>query len=166
MERCVLVFREQLTADQEGVLVRDIMAVDLKQEVAAPFSSLSDIIGLVCDDIDPTSLAIYSLSAPNKMSLLEMRDWRPIYRLKLSDVLIRFIERYSLLINKLSDLSSGMSELDMHLRSYAHHLNEAVGSDARSFADLSEILQTDLISSERDRLVGVIRAELEQFRLE
>ena len=112
MERCVLVFREQLTADQEGVLVRDIMAVDLQQEVAAPFSSLSDIIGLVCDDIDPTSLAIYSLSAPNKMSLLEMRDWRPIYRLKLSDVLIRFIERYSLLINKLSDLSSGMSELD------------------------------------------------------
>ena len=165
MEKFVLVFREQLTAEQEAVVVGDITAIDLKQELATSLSSLPAIIDLISDDIDPETLAIYSATSSEKMSLMMLRDWCPLYRLKLAADLIAFIEKFAALIEQLSTISSGISELDIHLRSYAHHINQAVGSDVRSFRELGELLQIDLISSERHLLAGLIRSELEHHLL-
>ena len=165
MEKFILVFREQLSVEQEEALVRDITAVDLKRELVAPFSSLPSIIDLIRDEIDPSAIAVYSLSSLNKMSLLMLRDCAPLYRLKLTTDLIAFIEKCAALIEGLSTISSGIGELDIHLRSYAHHINQAVGSDVGSFRELGELLQADLISMERDRLAGLVRSELEHHLL-
>ena len=104
MERCLIVFREELTAEQEAVLVRDICAVDVRRELGVPFSFLSNIIELLNDDIDPFAIAIYSMSAVTKMSLLELRDWRPLYPLRLNDELIVSINKSNSLVEKLLDL--------------------------------------------------------------
>ena len=166
MERCLIVFREELTAEQEAVLVRDICAVDVKRELDAPFSFLSNIIELLNDDIDPFAIAIYSMSAVTKMSLLELRDWRPLYRLRLTDELIVSINKSNSLVEKLLDVSAYMSELEEALRSYAYLLNEAAGVDVQSFGEIGETLQTDWMAIERERLAGIIKAELAQHRLE
>ena len=166
MERCLIVFREELTAEQEAVLVRDICAVDVRRELGVPFSFLSNIIELLHDDIDPFAIAIYSMSAVTKMSLLELRDWRPLYRLRLTDGLIVSINKSNSLVEKLLDVSAYMSELEEALRSYAYLLNEAVGVDAQSFGEIGETLQTDWMAIERERLAGIIKAELAQHRLE
>ena len=166
MERCLIVFREELTAEQEAVLVRDICAVDVKRELDAPFSFLSNIIELLNDDIDPFAIAIYSMSAVTKMSLLELRDWRPLYRLRLTDELIVSINKSNSLVEKLLDVSAYMSELEEALRSYAYLLNEAAGVDIQSFGEIGETLQTDWMAIERERLAGIIKAELAQHRLE
>ena len=166
MERCLIVFREELTAEQEAELVRDLCAVDVKRELDAPFSFLSNIIELLNDDIDPFAIAIYSMSAVTKMSLLELRDWRPLYRLRLTDELIASINKSNSLVEKLLDVSAYMSELEEALRSYAYQVNEAVGIDAQSFGEIGETLQTDWMAIERERLAGIIKAELAQHRLE
>ena len=166
MERCLIVFREELTAEQEAELVRDLCAVDVKRELDAPFSFLSNIIELLNDDIDPFAIAIYSMSAVTKMSLLELRDWRPLYRLRLTDELIVSINKSNSLVEKQLDVSAYMSELEEALRSYAYLLNEAAGVDVQSFGEIGETLQTDWMAIERERLAGIIKAELAQHRLE
>ena len=166
MERCLIVFREELTAEQEADLVRDLCAVDVRRELDAPFSFLSNIIELLNDDIDPFAIAIYSMSAVTKMSLLELRDWRPLYRLRLTDELIASINKSNSLVEKLLDVSAYMSELEEALRSYAYLLNEAAGVDVQSFGEIGETLQTDWMAIERERLAGIIKAELAQHRLE
>ena len=165
MERCLIVFRKELTAEQEAVLVRDLCAVDFKRELDAPFSFLSNIIELLNDDIDPFAIAIYSMSAINKMSMLEMRDWCPLYRLRLTDGLIVSMNKSNSLVEKLLDVSAFMSELEEALRSYAYLLNEAAGVDVQSFGEIGETLQTDWMAIERERLAGIIKAELAQHRL-
>ena len=59
-----------------------------------------------------------------------------------------------------------MSELEETLRSYAYLLNEVVGVDIQSFGEIGETLQTDWMAIERERLAGIIKAELAQHRLE
>ena len=166
MERCLIVFREELTAEQEAELVRDLCAVDVRRELDAPFSFLSNIIELLNDDIDPFAIAIYSMSAVTKMSLHELRDWRPLYRLRLTDGLIVSINKSNSLVEKLLVVSAYMSELEEALRSYAYLLNEAAGVDVQSFGEIGETLQTDWMAIERERLAGIIKAELAQHRLE
>ena len=166
MERCLIVFREELTVEQEALLVRDICAVDVRRELGVPFSSLSNIIELLHDDLDPFAIAIYSMSAVTNMSLLEMRDWCPLYRLRLTDELIASINKSNSLVEKLLDISAYMSELEEALRSYAYQLNEAAGVDIQSFGEIGETLQTDWMAIERERLAGIIKAELAQHRLE
>jgi hypothetical protein len=166
MERYLIIFREELTVEQEAVLVRDICAVDVRRELGAPFSFLSNVIELLNDDIDPFAIAIYSMSAINKMSLLELRDWRPLHRLRLTDELIVSINKSNSLVEKLLDVSAYMSELEEALRSYAYQVNEAVGIDAQSFGEIGETLQTDWMAIERERLGVILKAEFAKHRLE
>ena len=49
MERCLIIFREELTAEQGAALVRDIGTVDVKRELDAPFSLLYNIVELLND---------------------------------------------------------------------------------------------------------------------
>ena len=67
MEKFVLVFREQLTAEQEAVVVGDITAIDLKQELATSLSSLPAIIDLINDDIDPELSLIHISEATRRI---------------------------------------------------------------------------------------------------
>ena len=100
------------------------------------------------------------------MSLLELRDWRPLYRLRLTDGLIVSINKSNSLVEKQLDVSAFMSELEEALRSYAYLLNEAVGVDVQSCGEIGETIQTDWMAIERERLARIIKAELAQHRLE
>jgi hypothetical protein len=163
MDRCLYIFKEPLTQEDEVRLVRDVTAIDLKREVDDPFDLLPSIIGFIRDDINEFGITTYSLEAMKKTSFLGYRDKQPLYRLKLNNELMLFIERSSSLINKFYDVSSSISELDDQMRSYAYQLNEAMGVDARSFTSLGEVIYNYLIDGERAKLVAYIEGEISKL---
>ena len=99
----------------------------------------------------------------SKTSLLEYRNKRPLYRLKLDNDLMTFIIKSASLINKFDLVSSCICELDDHLRSYAYELNEAVGVDAKSFSVLGEMISDDPVANERLKLAEFIGGQLAIF---
>ena len=154
MERHLYIFKEPLTTKQEAMLVLNVSATGLKRETDPPYDLL---------DVDPFSITTYSIFPKTEASLLEIHEWRPLYRLRLDDDLIAFIKTSSSLINGLEQVSFRIQELDKSLRSYAFQFNQFISTDARSFSSLGELISADLVIEERSRLAELIRSQLAIF---
>ena len=163
MERHLYIFKEPLTTKQEEMLVLNVSATGLKRETDPPYDLLPSIISLLRDDVDPFSITTYSIFPKTEASLLEIHEWRPLYRLRFDDDLIAFIKTSSSLINGLEQVSFRIQELDKSLRSYAFQFNQFIGTDAQSFSSLGEIISADLVIEERSRLAELIRSQLAIF---